>query len=59
MRDADIANGENPDEATEQPAGVPAHTDPDDPDRAHNPDTESVPTGERQASENRENDPPA
>ena len=42
-RDADVANGENPDDATSQPA--PAATD--------------HPTGEDQAKENTENDPPA
>ncbi len=47
MRDADVTNGENPDEANGQP------------DREQNPETESVPTGERQADENRQNDPPA
>jgi hypothetical protein len=47
MRDADIANGEDPDEANRPP------------DREQSPETESVPTGERQADENRENDPPA
>lgn len=41
--EADVANGENPDEATPQPA--PAKTD--------------HPTGEAQAQENSENDPPA
>ncbi len=39
MRQADTANGENPDADT---ASLPGH-----------------PTGERQARENRENDPPA
>jgi hypothetical protein len=59
MRDADIANGENPDEANRQPEDGPAPTEPEQPDRAENPETESVPTGDRQAGENRENDPPA
>jgi hypothetical protein len=59
MRDADIANGENPDEVHRQPQDGPDQTEPDRPDRAQNPETESVPTGERRAGENRDNDPPA
>lgn len=47
MRQADIANGENPDEETGPP-----------PPEA-SPEGGSHPTGERQASDNRENDPPA
>ncbi|MEZ5407501.1 MAG: hypothetical protein R2761_05700 [Acidimicrobiales bacterium] len=47
MRRADVVNGENPDEQTNQrsPAAPP-------PAGSH-------PAGERQARENRENDPPA
>ena len=59
MRDADVANGENPDEANRQPEDAPENTEERQPDRAQNPETESIPTGERQADENRENDPPA
>lgn len=59
MRDADIANGENPDEANRQPEDGPATTEQDPPDRVSNPEADDVPTGERQAGENRENDPPA
>jgi hypothetical protein len=52
MRDADVANGEDPDEANRQPEDRPAPTERDQ-------QPASVPTGERQADENRENDPPA
>lgn len=47
MRQADIANGEKPDEENSQtaPAAQPA--------------TGSHPTGDHQARENQENDPPA
>lgn len=47
MRQADIANGENPDEEASPPSP------------AAPPAGGSHPTGERQASDNRENDPPA
>ena len=59
MSDADIANGENPDEANRQPEHGSASGEQDQSRRVQNPETESVPTGEGQAEENRENDPPA
>jgi hypothetical protein len=50
MRDADVANGENPDEQVERTAGnSPADARPDQPHR----------TGEQQAEENCENELPA
>ena len=49
MRDADIANGENPDKTVE----------PEQSDRVQKPESGAARTGERQADENRENDPPA
>lgn len=49
MRDADVANGENPDEQVERSAGT---TPGSAPVEAHR-------TGEAQAQENRENESPA
>lgn len=49
MREADVANGENPDEQVERAAGT---TPAARPDEAHR-------TGEQQAEENRENELPA
>ena len=49
MRNADTANGENPD----------ADVDDSSPDTRHAETSISHPTGERQARENAEHDPPA
>ena len=57
MRNADIANGENPDEGDQQPPDGPASTESDRPDRAQT--SKTVRTGERQAAENRDDDPSA
>lgn len=55
MREADVANGENPDEQVERSAGTTpdeARTDEPRGDDAHR-------TGDQQAQENRENELPA
>ena len=49
MRTADTANGENPDDDTDAPSPATQHAE----------GQVSHPTGERQARENLENDPPA
>jgi len=59
MNHADVANGENPDQVKRQPARRVGNPEHEQPDRAQNPESESGPTGESQAAENRENDPPA
>lgn len=58
MHDADIANGENPDEASRQPEDAPEVAE-EHRGRQRDAGDESVLTGERQAEKNREDEPPA
>ena len=59
MRHADVANGEDPEEVGRQPAGGVGKPERDPRDGAQIRKGDSHPTGESQAEENRDNDPPA
>jgi hypothetical protein len=51
MEDADIANGENPDDVKRQPEDAPARAGHGEPGRAQNPATDRMPTGEGSENE--------